>query len=255
MIESSDKNPSDDLNNRKSSINETDLIQKYHNNDRKNNNEDDQLVGNEDDLKNSQKWVKFDSRTDVKTDDDRVVTDNLDEIKLDNSSSNENNHLHNDGAAPKDEPAVLDTQIIHVTIQQPKSLSPELKQVIPIDEVDSNQQPSIPPRLTNPTQSKTSGPAVIDVPLPQLRMNGYNDINSHEMRTVDLSNAKYRGEGFSNGDKIVSLPPVSSGFLWIKSARFKPELVPEELMAQGLTVSVLSLIPFFVQVSVSAFDI
>lgn len=40
----------------------------------------------------------------------------------------------------------------------------------------------------------------------------------------------------ANGDIIVTLLPVNSRFQWITPARFRPELVPEELMAQGLTV-------------------
>lgn len=36
---------------------------------------------------------------------------------------------------------------------------------------------------------------------------------------------------------IVTLLPVNTKFPWITPAQFRPELVPEELMAQGLTVS------------------
>lgn len=45
-------------------------------------------------------------------------------------------------------------------------------------------------------------------------------------------------QGFANGDNIVSLVPVNTKWPWITPARFRPELVPEELMAQGLTVSI-----------------
>lgn len=41
----------------------------------------------------------------------------------------------------------------------------------------------------------------------------------------------------ANGDIIVTLLPVNTRFQWVTPARFRPELVPEELMAQGLTVS------------------
>lgn len=41
----------------------------------------------------------------------------------------------------------------------------------------------------------------------------------------------------ANGDIIVTLLPVNTRFPWITPAQFRPELVPEELMAQGLTVS------------------
>lgn len=43
-------------------------------------------------------------------------------------------------------------------------------------------------------------------------------------------------QGFANGDTIVTLLPVNTRWPWITPARFRPELVPEELMAQGLTV-------------------
>jgi hypothetical protein len=39
-----------------------------------------------------------------------------------------------------------------------------------------------------------------------------------------------------NGDIIVTLLPVNTRWPWITPAKFRPELVPEELMAQGLTV-------------------
>lgn len=41
----------------------------------------------------------------------------------------------------------------------------------------------------------------------------------------------------ANGDIIVTLLPVNTKWPWITAAHFRPELVPEELMAQGLTVS------------------
>lgn len=49
----------------------------------------------------------------------------------------------------------------------------------------------------------------------------------------------------ANGDVIVTLLPVNTKFPWITPAQFRPELVPEELMAQGLTVSVLNLFIFY----------
>ncbi|XP_046404550.1 uncharacterized protein LOC124169817 isoform X2 [Ischnura elegans] len=45
-------------------------------------------------------------------------------------------------------------------------------------------------------------------------------------------------EGFVNGDIIVTLLPVNTKWPWITPAQFRPELVPEELMAQGLTLTV-----------------
>lgn len=45
-------------------------------------------------------------------------------------------------------------------------------------------------------------------------------------------------QGFANGDIIVTLLPVNTKLPWITPAHFRPELVPEELMAQGLTLTV-----------------
>ncbi|XP_075212333.1 uncharacterized protein LOC142319207 isoform X2 [Lycorma delicatula] len=67
------------------------------------------------------------------------------------------------------------------------------------------------------------------------------------LRTVDLRetpngrttpNAGVIRQGFANGDIIVTLLPVNTRFPWITPAQFRPELVPEELMAQGLTLAV-----------------
>ena len=40
----------------------------------------------------------------------------------------------------------------------------------------------------------------------------------------------------ANGDIVVTLLPVNTRWPWVTPAQFRPELVPEELMAQGLTV-------------------
>ncbi|KAG1714568.1 N-acetylgalactosamine kinase [Nymphon striatum] len=45
-------------------------------------------------------------------------------------------------------------------------------------------------------------------------------------------------QGFANGDCIVSVLPLNQKCPWMTKAEFKPELVPEELMAQGLTLTV-----------------
>ena len=43
-------------------------------------------------------------------------------------------------------------------------------------------------------------------------------------------------EQFENGDVLVTLLPVNEKFPWVTPAKFRPELVPEELMAPTLTV-------------------
>ena len=46
-----------------------------------------------------------------------------------------------------------------------------------------------------------------------------------------------------NGEVIVTLLPVNEKFPWVTPARFRPELVPEELMAPVLTVSESRVLP------------
>ncbi|XP_059059253.1 uncharacterized protein LOC131852589 isoform X2 [Achroia grisella] len=54
-------------------------------------------------------------------------------------------------------------------------------------------------------------------------------------KNVEFVNVR---QGFSNGEIIVTLLPVNTKWPWVTAAHFRPELVPEELMAQGLTLTV-----------------
>ncbi|OXA58355.1 hypothetical protein Fcan01_08058 [Folsomia candida] len=57
--------------------------------------------------------------------------------------------------------------------------------------------------------------------------------------TSSTANGNRRNtSGFTNGDVIVSILPVNTKWPWITPASFRPELVPEELMAPGLTLTV-----------------
>ncbi|XP_039431942.1 uncharacterized protein LOC120414703 isoform X3 [Culex pipiens pallens] len=129
--------------------------------------------------------------------------------------------------------AVLPTESVHVTIDARLPTSP--KQVAPVISsqpapATASQGQSLPPPLTN----KTSQPAVIDIP-KQTTVNVVQPIQS--MRTIELSTGRVR-EGFANGDVIVTLLPTNTRWPWVTPAVFRPELVPEELMAQGLTLTV-----------------
>lgn len=93
----------------------------------------------------------------------------------------------------------------------------------------------------------TSSPAVIEIE-PKTNLNksvttsfstSAPTPNEQGLRTIELSSGRVH-EGFSNGDVIVTLLPVNTRWPWITPALFRPELVPEELMAQGLTVNFLS---------------
>ncbi|XP_014217095.1 transmembrane protein 268 [Copidosoma floridanum] len=84
--------------------------------------------------------------------------------------------------------------------------------------------------------------------LPSSGAGVYNP-KSASLKTIDLRDASNGRnvistpignirQGFANGDTIVTLLPVNTKWPWITPARFRPELVPEELMAQGLTLTV-----------------
>lgn len=81
---------------------------------------------------------------------------------------------------------------------------------------------------------------------------GVYNPKSASLKTIDLRDATNGRniistpignirQGFANGDTIVTLLPVNTKWPWITPARFRPELVPEELMAQGLTVSIIEI--------------
>lgn len=53
---------------------------------------------------------------------------------------------------------------------------------------------------------------------------------------TDQANA-LRGRRFTNGEVITTVLPVYNRFPWVMPAVFRPELVPEDLMAPILTVS------------------
>ncbi|CAD6996661.1 unnamed protein product [Ceratitis capitata] len=84
-------------------------------------------------------------------------------------------------------------------------------------------------------------PAVLNTESTHVNLNASVCFNTVEtvppMRTIELSTGRIR-EGFANGDVIVTLLPANTKWPWITPAIFRPELVPEELMAQGLTLTV-----------------
>lgn len=121
-------------------------------------------------------------------------------------------------------PAVLPTESVHVTID---GMSPK-----PMSSSKMTASPRSSPRPSNDI-NKTSQPAVIEVP----------PSSGNGLRTIELSSGRVR-EGFSNGDIIVTLLPTNQKLPWITPAKFRPELVPEELMAQGLTVGSPCRLPF-----------
>lgn len=89
------------------------------------------------------------------------------------------------------------------------------------------------PELKSPSDVRASEAKSASLKTIDLRdvSNGRN--TSSNVISTSIGNIR---QGFANGDTIVTLLPVNTKWPWITPARFRPELVPEELMAQGLTV-------------------
>ncbi|XP_049538598.1 uncharacterized protein LOC125952883 isoform X4 [Anopheles darlingi] len=134
-------------------------------------------------------------------------------------------------------PAVLPTETVHVNLdtRSPKQVPPPNASQSGAGMSSAGKSTTGQPNVTTPGLNKTSQPAVIDI--PKQSVNVVQPIQSQNMRTIELSTGRVR-EGFANGDVIVTLLPTNTRWPWITPAVFRPELVPEELMAQGLTLTV-----------------
>ncbi|ODN03363.1 Transmembrane protein [Orchesella cincta] len=62
--------------------------------------------------------------------------------------------------------------------------------------------------------------------------------NAYSSGSTSYNNGNRSNSGFTNGDVIVSILPVNTKWPWVTPASFRPELVPEELMVPGLTLTV-----------------
>lgn len=97
------------------------------------------------------------------------------------------------------------------------------------------------PEINVPSDVRASDPKSASLKTIDLRdvSNGRNNVSN--VISTPIGNIR---QGFANGDTIVTLLPVNTRWPWITPAKFRPELVPEELMAQGLTVRDLFLFFF-----------
>ncbi|XP_063698578.1 uncharacterized protein LOC134829441 isoform X4 [Culicoides brevitarsis] len=173
-------------------------------------------------------------------------------VKFDDDDANKNKiQTHPLEKTEDDTPAVLATESVHVTIASPKSISPKNSVAAssstsvlatsassnPNNNNNNNNNGLTSkqhPVTNNLNLNKTSQPAVIELPSNNVIM---ASTPGNQLRTIELSSGRIR-EGFANGDIIVTLLPVNTRLPWITPAKFRPELVPEELMAQGLTLTV-----------------
>lgn len=90
------------------------------------------------------------------------------------------------------------------------------------------------PDLNVPSEVRTSNPKSASLKTIDLRDLSNGRTTASNVISTPIGNIR---QGFANGDIIVTLLPVNTKWPWITPAKFRPELVPEELMAQGLTVS------------------
>ncbi|CAH0700706.1 unnamed protein product [Spodoptera exigua] len=101
-----------------------------------------------------------------------------------------------------------------------------------------NEGSSLPPTAgTSTSTAPTESAAVLKTESVHINLErGDKNVEPISLNTlsknVEFINVR---SGFANGDIIVTLLPVNSKWPWVTAARFRPELVPEELMAQGLT--------------------
>lgn len=93
--------------------------------------------------------------------------------------------------------------------------------------------------LATTSENSTQSPAVFKPETVHLNLERGDNLSETSQVTlsknVEFVNVR---QGFSNGDIIVTVLPVNSKWPWVTAAQFRPELVPEELMAQGLTLTV-----------------
>lgn len=98
------------------------------------------------------------------------------------------------------------------------------------------------PEINVPSDVRVSDPKSASLKTIDLRDNSNGRNNVSNVISTPIGNIR---QGFANGDTIVTLLPVNTRWPWITPAKFRPELVPEELMAQGLTVSPIYLARIF----------
>ncbi|CAG5095252.1 Similar to Tmem268: Transmembrane protein 268 (Mus musculus) [Cotesia congregata] len=91
------------------------------------------------------------------------------------------------------------------------------------------------PEANVPSDVKVSDPKSASLKTIDLRDTSNGRSNVNNVISTPIGNIR---RGFANGDTIVTLLPVNTRWPWITPAKFRPELVPEELMAQGLTLTV-----------------
>lgn len=175
-------------------------------------------------------WVKFDEEPpvasstpkkveNIKEDDNSSNSSISDSVTVDISSIDKNIASGENSGKNTDDykGAVISTKSVQINLDR-SNLSRSMTSEV--------QEPQLPSTETRPYNPKSASLKTIDL------RDGSNGRN-----TISTSIGNIR-QGFANGDTIVTLLPVNTKWPWITPAKFRPELVPEELMAQGLTVNI-----------------
>ncbi len=137
--------------------------------------------------------------------------------------------------APSYSGAVIDTETVQINFDQVKQQAQAVK-------------------TTEATEPNPVGSTTISNPLSDVNLSGPTNGTLEHTVIVHPGPTIQRGFGdkiidsvlidslmhsflVANGDVIVSVLPVNNQWPWVTPAEFRPELVPEELMAEGLSVS------------------
>lgn len=151
---------------------------------------------------------------------------------------------HGNSVAPIPQPTPSESWVTFDDETEPKTNS---------DNVEPQTKLSVDPSSDNAKQKIDDSPAIISTESVQVNLerslsksvtentsNNVAVLDPKPLRNIELPVATVEPirQGFLNGDVIVTLLPINSRFPWITPAVFRPELVPEELMAQGLTLTV-----------------
>ncbi|KAG0712340.1 Transmembrane protein 268 [Chionoecetes opilio] len=146
--------------------------------------------------------------------------------------------------SPPNTPAVIDAQAVQVSLDNHTS-SPE-KHRNSVSKTASEPANGVPRLQAPPTTAPGERRGEARVTLSPLSPAQLHNVPLHDAAAAPPpihhppppSSQNVVRQGFSNGDVIVTLLPQNTSMPWVTPAQFRPELVPEELMAQGLTLTV-----------------
>lgn len=185
---------------------------------------------------NTNNWVQFEEDADPKETTERktaksstpaVIKPESVTVQVDKISKSIDPSDINDKKASEYRGAVIATESVQINLDR-SGLSRSITSETPDLKLPSDVRAS---------ENKSASLKTIDL---RDVSNGRN--TSSNVISTSIGNIR---QGFANGDTIVTLLPVNTKWPWITPARFRPELVPEELMAQGLTVRIISYHIFF----------